>query len=109
MDTGGCLTVQQSIVNGTELGAQECRYALFLRYGLYPPDLTKLCDGFNATFSIFHALDLKNGGLVTACHNKICGGVADLSIKSFTPTHVRDNPLIYAVHVAQNPKARLEE
>ena len=37
--TGTWLTVQPSKVNGTELGDQEWRDALFLRYGLYPPEL----------------------------------------------------------------------
>ena len=35
--TGAWLTVQPSTVNGTELGAQELRDAIFLRYGLEPP------------------------------------------------------------------------
>ena len=37
---GAWLTVLPSTVNGTELGAQEWRDALFLRYGLEPPDLS---------------------------------------------------------------------
>ena len=43
--TGAWLTVLPSTVNGTELGAQEWRDALFLRYGLDPPDLPKYCNG----------------------------------------------------------------
>ena len=30
------------------------------------------------------------------CHNEIHGGVADLTGKSFTPSHVHDDPLIYS-------------
>ena len=37
--TGDWLTVQPSTVNGTNLGAQEWREALFLWYGLDPPEL----------------------------------------------------------------------
>ena len=37
--TGAWLTVQPSTVNGTELGAQEWRDALFLRYGQDSPDI----------------------------------------------------------------------
>ena len=37
--TGARLKVLPSTVNGTELGAQEWCDALFLRYGLEPPDL----------------------------------------------------------------------
>ena len=55
--TGAWLTVQPSTVNGTELGAQEWRDALFLRYGLEPPDLPTYCDGCQAKFLTSHVLD----------------------------------------------------
>ena len=51
------LTVLLSTVNGTNLGAQEWRDALFLRYGLEPPDLLSHCDCCDVEFSISHALD----------------------------------------------------
>ena len=57
--TGAWITVLPSTVNGKDLGAQEWRDALFLRYGLEPPDLPKYCDGCKARFSISHALDCK--------------------------------------------------
>ena len=94
--TGVWLTVLPSTVNGTELGSHEWRDALFLRYGLYPPDLPKYCDRCEERFSISHALDCKKGGLVTARHNELRDGVVDLAGKAFTPSHVRDNPLIYS-------------
>ena len=71
-----------STVNGTELGSQEWRDALFLRYVLDPPDLPKYCDGCKARFSISHALECKKGGLVTARHNELRDGVADLAYKA---------------------------
>ena len=92
--TGAWITVQPSTVNGTELGAQEWRDALFLRYGLEPQDLPTYCDGFQARFSISHALDCKKGALVTARHNELHDRVADLAVKAFTSLHVRDDPLI---------------
>ena len=55
--TRAWLKVQPSTVNGTFLGAQEWRDALFLRYGLEPPDLPKYCDGCNAKFTICYALE----------------------------------------------------
>ena len=67
--------MQPSTVNGTDLGAQEWRDALFMRYGLDPPDLPTYCDGCQAKFSISHALDCKKGGLVMARHNELCDGV----------------------------------
>ena len=86
-------------------GAQEWRDALFLRYSLEPPDLPKYCDGCNDKFTICHALDFKRGGLVKARHNDVWDGIADLAGKSFTPSHVRDNPLIFAVCAMKRPKA----
>ena len=97
--------MQPSTVNGTELGAQEWRYALFLRYGMEPLDLLTYCDGSEAKFSISHALGCKKGGLVTACHNKLCDGVADLAGKAFSPSYVRDDPLIYSGRAVKRTKA----
>ena len=73
--TRAWLTVMTSTVNGTELGAQEWRNSLFLRYGLDPPDLPKYWDGCKAQFSISHALDCINGGLITVRHNELRDGV----------------------------------
>ena len=104
--TGAWLTVQTSTVNGTELGAHQWRDADFLRYGIEPPDLPKHCDGCNAKFSICHALDCKRGGLVTARHNDLRDGVADLASRAFTPSHVRNDPLIYQGCAVTRTKAQ---
>ena len=104
--TRAWLTVQPSTVNGTELGAQEWRDSAFLCYGLEPPDLPKHCDGFNAKFSICHALDCKRGGLITARHNELRDGVADLASRAFTPSHVRNDPLIYQGCAVTRKKAQ---
>ena len=96
---------QPSTVNGTELGAQECCDVLFLRYGIDPPDLPTHCDGCQAKFLISHALDCKKGGLVTTHHNKLRDRVADLAGKAFTPSHVRNDPLIYSGHAVKRTKA----
>ena len=97
--------MQRSTVNGTELGAQEWRYALFLRYGLDPPGLPTHYDGCQAKFSISHAIDCKKGGLVTAPHNEIRDRVAYLEGKAFTPSHMHNNPLIYSGHAVKRTKA----
>ena len=98
--------MQPSTVNGTELGAQDWQDAAFLRYGLDPPDLPKYFDGCNARFSICHVLNCKRGGLVTARHNELCDGVADLAGKAFTPSHVRNDPLIYQGCAVKRTKAK---
>ena len=77
--TGAWITVLPSTVNRTDLGAQEWRDTLFLRYGLDPPDFPKYCDVCEVRFSISHALDCKKGGLVMARHNELRDGVADLA------------------------------
>ena len=40
-----------------------------------------------------------------ACHNKVRDGVADLVEKAFTPTHVRNDPLIFAGRAVQRTNA----
>ena len=102
--TGAWLTLKPSIVNRKDLGAQEWRNALFLRYGMDPPDLPTYCEGFQSKFSISHALDCKKGRLVTKRHNEIRDGVADLAGKAFTPSHVRDDPLIYSGRAVKRKK-----
>ena len=98
--------VQPSIVNGTELGTQECQDFIFLQYGLELTDIPHYCDGCNATFSIINYLDCKWGGLVTSRHNKLRDGVVDLSGKSFTPSHMRDGLLIFAGFSVKRTKAK---
>ena len=39
------------------------------------------------------------------CYNKICDGVANLTGKSFTPSHVHDNPS--SIQVASCGRARI--
>ena len=105
-NTGDWLIVQLSKVNRKELGAQEWCDALSLRYGLERPDLPTYCDVCNSKFTICHALDFKRGGLVTARHNKLRDGVVDLADKAFTPSHVRNDPLIFAGRVVKRMKAK---
>ena len=95
-----------STVNGTEMAAQECRDALFLRYGLEPPGLPKFCNIFNAAYYICHSLQYKKVRLVMVRHNEPCEKIADLYGKAYILTHVRDNPLIFASCDMQKTKAQ---
>ena len=99
--------MQISTVKGTDLGAQEWCDALFLWYGIEPPYLPKYCDGYSIKFTIFHALDCKRVGLVTASHNERRDGVVDLAGKAFTPSHVCNYPLLFAGCAVKSPKATL--
>ena len=78
-----------SIVNGMELGYQDWRDYLLLNYGINTLDLPDHCNGCNVAFFICHTLDCKERGLIKARHKNLYDGVADLAIKTFTPTHVR--------------------
>ena len=51
-----------------------------------PIDLPTHCDGCQAKLSISLALDCKKGVLITAHHNELRDGVADLAGKAFTPS-----------------------
>ena len=105
---GVWMSVLPSNGNGTELGVQEWRYSLLLSYGIDPPYLLEHCDGCGAAFGICHALDCKKGGLISARHNDLCDGVADLASKAFTPTHVREDPQIYTGHAVCGRKEKLK-
>ena len=70
-NTGACLTVHLSTVNGTGMGAQEWCDAIFLQYGLYPPDLPNYCDGCNIKFTICNAPNCNRGGIVRERHNEL--------------------------------------
>ena len=73
--------------------------------GLEPPDLPTYCDSCNTKFTICHALDCKRGGVITVRHNEICDEVAYLAGKAFTPSHMRDNHLIFAGRSVKRTKA----
>ena len=103
-NTGAWLAVLLSTVNGTELGGQEWRDALFLQYGLETPDLPSHCDGCNAKFTISNALDYNKDGLVMARHNELRYELADLAGKAFTRSHVCGDPLIYSGRAVSRTK-----
>ena len=88
MADGGWLSVLPSTINGTELGAQEWRYSLFLIYGIDPPDLHEHFNGCGAAFEIYHALNCKKEGLITARRNELRDGIANLEKQGLHP-HAR--------------------
>ena len=91
-------------VNGMGIGNYEWRDALFLSYRIDPPGLHPCCDGYNAAFSICHALDWKKCNLITTCHNEIRGGFANLVGKTFTPLYMLNNPPIHIGRSMQEGK-----
>jgi hypothetical protein len=103
-ETGAWLSSSPSIVNGTELSTQEFRDALHMRYGITPPDLPLKCDGCDQHFTLQHALSCKKGGLVIFRHNEIRDELVYLAGKAFTPSAIRDEPLIHPCRVAKEDK-----
>ena len=57
--------------NGTELGAQEWRDAVFIRYVIDPRDLLHSYNMCGAQLSNSHTLDRKKVGSITSHHNKL--------------------------------------
>ena len=91
---GAWLSVEPYMVNGMELGPQECRDSIFLRYGIETPDLSHNCYVLGVGFTILYDLYCKKGGYIKSSHNKLRDGVTNLASNALMPTHVRDGPLI---------------
>ena len=47
------------LLNIMELGAQDWKYSIFLRYGINVPEFTPHCNGCGAAFYICYALECK--------------------------------------------------
>ena len=63
---------------------------MFLCYVINPPDLLEHCYGCGAALDICHSLDWNKEDLITARNNYLCDGVAKITSKAFTPTHIRE-------------------
>jgi hypothetical protein len=74
-----------------------------MRYGITPSDLPAQCDGCDARFTLQHALGCKKGGLVIFRHNEMRDELIHLAGKAFTPSAIRDEPLIRG-RAAENTK-----
>ena len=99
------MLVLPSTVSWTELGAQEWRDYLFLRYGINPTDLLSHYNGCGAELSIYHTLNFKKGGLITARHNELRDRVANLAGQASIPAHVHNDPKIFTSCTVQGGEA----
>ena len=105
---GAWLLVLPSTKNGTEIGVQEWRNPIFLRYDINPPDLPDYCNECGVEFPICYSLNCKKGGLTTECYNKLRNGFSDLTSKAFTPPHVCDDSKIYTGRAVHGGKGKLK-
>ena len=92
---GRWLTAVPNALNDTLLSAEEFRDNLSLRYGYLPNYLPKKCDGCNAKFTVTHALNCKNGGLISLRHDEIADEWARLCAIALTPAAIVDRPYIF--------------
>ena len=92
--TGAWLTTMPSLLNGTDLSADEFRDSLRIRYGLIPLGLPHRCDGCSDRFTVEHAMSCKKGGLILQRHNDVAAEWGHLCGQALTPSCVSDEPLI---------------
>jgi hypothetical protein len=95
--------------HSVELSAkEEFLHASLLRCARVPPSsLPPFCDGCKQNFSVCHALECKNGGLVISRHNEIQGEkLSNLASKALSPSAVRDEPKSNA---CRSPEVKSEE
>ena len=83
--TGAWMSVIPFTINGTELGSQECRYSLFLRYDIDLPKLPDHCDGCGAEFDTCHALDCKQKASSRRIKIRSVVGSPELQARLFPP------------------------
>jgi hypothetical protein len=94
--TGTWLTAYPSVLNGTELAADEFRDNLRLRFGFEPVGLQETCDGCGEHFSVEHGLSCKKGGLVLVRHDDIADEWGYLCGLALKPSAVHHEPKIYS-------------
>ena len=76
--TSGWLTVLPLAFHQFDLSAQQFRDALSLRYHRPLSMMPSSCDECGSAFSLSHALECRNGGLVTQYHNEVRDALGDL-------------------------------
>ena len=92
--TGAWLSTRPSLLNGSDLSAEEFRDGVRLRLGLTPTSLPPRCDGCGERFTTEHAMSCRKGGLILHRHNDLVATWGQLCGQAHTPSTVSDEPLI---------------
>ncbi|KAI2490762.1 hypothetical protein MHU86_23809 [Fragilaria crotonensis] len=92
--TGAWLSTRPSLLNGSDLSAEEFRDGVRLRLGLPPTSLPPRCDGCGERFTTEHAMSCRKGGLIIHRHNDLVATWGQLCGQAHTPSTVSDKPLI---------------
>ena len=90
-----CLYVIAIFLYNLNVPKEEFRDNIQLHYGLQPLHLPDHCDKCGSGFSVEHALNCKNRGLVDLCDNEVADEWASLCEIALTPTHISHNPTIF--------------
>jgi hypothetical protein len=91
-----------SVMDKTELSADEFCDRLALRYDRSPTRLQPNCDGYGMAFTVQRAFSCEKGGLVISRHNELHGKLIDMASKSFSPSAVHSKPKINLCCTANN-------
>jgi hypothetical protein len=92
--TGAWLSTLPSLLNGSDLSAEEFRDGVRLRLGLTPTSLPPRCDGCGERFTTEHAMSCRKGGLILHRHNDLVATWGQLCGQALSPSTVSDEPLI---------------
>jgi hypothetical protein len=92
--TAAWLSTRPSLLNGSDLSAEEFRDGVRLRFGLTPTSLPPRCDGCGERFTTEHAMSCRKGGLILHRHNDLVATWGQLCGQAHTPSTVSDEPLI---------------
>ncbi|KAI2504762.1 hypothetical protein MHU86_9698 [Fragilaria crotonensis] len=106
--TGAWLS-RPSLLNGSDLSAEEFRDGVRLRLGLTPTSLPPRCDGCGERFTTEHAMSCRKGGLILHRHNDLVATWGQLCGQAHTPSTVSDEPLIQTSQDAQAAGANRTE
>ena len=93
-DTGAWLTTLPTLLNGSDLSADEFHDGARLRLGMKPTALPPHCDGCGERFTTEHAMSCRKGGLIIHRHNDLVTTWGQLCGQAFIPSTVSDEPLI---------------
>ena len=75
-------------------------------YNVSPVNLQIHCDRCGTAFGVAHSLSCSIGGLVIACHNKICDKLLYIPWPAFTSAYVRAEPPIHQGHTRSDQEMR---
>ena len=93
-ETGLWLSMIPNHINGNILGCDEFVDAIRLRYQKVPNNLPDNCDGCGSTFSVGHAHQCKNGGLIIRRHDELNRELASLASMALKESAIRAEPEI---------------